>query len=71
MGDFSVRDSSWEKGLEYSSPTLTGQINNSNFIMLNDGSFTRIPDRSDQGQMATDLTFASADIADRVGWEVG
>ena len=35
--------------------------------MLNDGSFTRIPDRSDQGQTAIDLTFASADIADRVG----
>ena len=35
--------------------------------MLNDGSFTRIPDRSDQGQTAIDLTFAS----DGVGWEVG
>ena len=66
-GDFSVRDSSWEKGLEYSSPTLTGQINDGNFIVLNDGSFTRIPDRSDQGQTAIDLTFAS----DGVGWEVG
>ena len=70
-GDFSVRDSSWEKGFEYSRPMLTGQINDSNFIVLNDGSFTRIPDRSDLGQMATDLTFASADIADRAGWEVG
>ena len=70
-GDFNVRDSSWEKGFEYSSPTLTGQINESNFIVLNDGSFTRIPDRSDQGQTAIDLTFASADIADGVGWEVG
>ena len=70
-GDFNVRDSSWEKGFEYSSPTLTGQINDSNFIVLNDGSFTRIPDRSDQGQTAIDLTFASADIADGVGWEVG
>ena len=67
MGDFSVRDSSWEKGLEYSSPTLTGQINDSNFIVLNDGSFTRIPDRSDQGQTAIDLTFASADTADGAG----
>ena len=67
MGDFSVWDSSWEKGLEYSSPTLTGQINDGNFIVLNDGSFTRIPDRSDQGQTAIDLTFAS----DGVGWEVG
>ena len=66
-GDFSVRDSSWEKGLEYSSPTLTGQINDGNFIVLNDGSFTRIPDRSDQGQTAIDLTFAS----DGVGWELG
>ena len=71
MGDFNVRDSSWEKGFEYSSPTLTGQINDGNFIMLNDGSFTRIPDRSDQGQMDIDLTFASADIADGVGLEVG
>ena len=70
-GDFNVRDSSWEKGFEYCSPTLTGQINDSNFIVLHDGSFTRIPDRSDQGQMAIDLTFASADIADGVGWEVG
>ena len=70
-GDFNVRHSSWEKGFEYSSPMLTGQINDSNFIVLNDGSFTMIPDRLDQGQTATDLTFASADIADGVGWEVG
>ena len=70
-GDLNVRDSSWEKGFEYSSPTLTGQINYSNFIVLNDGSFTRIPDRPDQGQTAIDRTFASADIADGVGWEVG
>ena len=69
--DFNVRDSSWEKGFQYSSPTLTGQINDSNFIVLNDGSFTRIPDRSGQGQTAIDLTFTSADIADGVGWEVG
>jgi len=46
--DFNVRDSSWERDYESSSPTLTAQIDNSDFIVLNDGSFTRIPDRSDQ-----------------------
>ena len=67
MGDFNVWDSSWEKGFKYSSPTLTSQMNDSNFMVLNDGSFTRIPDRSDQSQLATGLTFASEDIADGVG----
>ena len=59
------------EGLQVLQPTLTGQINDSNFIVLNDGSFMRILDQSDQGLMDTDLTFTSADIADGVGWEVG
>ena len=46
-GDFNVRDSSWERDYESPSPSLTAQIDNSDFIVLNDGSFTRIPDRSD------------------------
>ena len=42
-----------------------------NFIVLNDGSFTRIPDRSDQSKTAIHLTLVSADIADEVGRDVG
>ena len=71
MGDFNVRDRCWERGWESSSPALTSQINDSCFVILNDGSSTRIPDRSDQRPSAIDLTFASADLAGGVGWEVG
>ena len=42
-GDFNVRDSSWERDNESSSPSLTAQTDNSDFIVLNDGSFIRIP----------------------------
>ena len=51
--------------------TVTSQINDNNFIVLNDGSFTRIPDRSDQSKTAIHLTLACAGIADGEGWEVG
>ncbi|MCB4763501.1 MAG: endonuclease/exonuclease/phosphatase family protein [Sulfurovum sp.] len=71
MGDFNVRDRCWERGWESSSPALTSQINDSCFAILNEGSSTRIPDRSDQRPSAIDLTFASADLAGGVGWEVG
>ena len=70
-GDFNVRDSSWERDYESSSPTLTAQIDNSDFIVLNDGSFTRIPDRSDQRPSAIDLTLVTPDTASGAEWEVG
>ena len=71
-GDFNVRDRCWERrGWESSSPALTSQINDSCFVILNDRSLTRIPDHSDQRPLAIDLTFASADLAGGVGWEVG
>ncbi len=70
-GDFNVRDSSWERDYESSSSTLTAQIDNSDFIVLNDGSFTRIPDRSDQRPSAIDLTLVTPDTASGAEWEVG
>ena len=39
--------------------------------MLNDGSFTRIPDRSDQRPSAIDLTLVTPDTASGAEWEVG
>ena len=70
-GDFNVRDSSWERDYESSSSTLTAQIDNSDFIVLNDGSFTRIPDCSDQRPSAIDLTLVTPDTASGAEWEVG
>ena len=70
-GDFNVRDSSWERDYESSSPSLTAQIDNSDFIMLNDRSFTRIPHRSDQRPSAIDLTLVTPDTASGAEWEVG
>ena len=67
MGDFNVRDRCRERGWESSSPVLTSQINDSCFVIINDGSSTRIPDREDQRPSAIDLTFASADVAGGVG----
>ena len=69
--DFNVRDSSWELDYESSSPTLTAQIDNSDFIVLNDRSFTRIPDRSDQRPSAIDLTLVTPYTASDAEWEVG
>ena len=66
-GDFNVRDSNWERDYESSSPTLTAQIDNSDFIVLNDGSFTR----SDQRPSAIDLTLVTPDTASGAEWEVG
>ena len=63
--------SSWERDYESSSPSLTAQIDNSDFIVLNDGSFTRIPDRSDQRPSAIDLTLLTPDTASSAEWEVG
>ena len=68
-GDFNVRDSSWERDYESSSPTR--QTDNSDFLVLNDGSFTRIPDRSDQRPSAIDLTLVTPDTASGAEWEVG
>ena len=68
-GDFNVRDSSWERDNESSSPSLTAQTDNSDFIVLNDGSFTRIPDPLDQRPSATDLTLVTPDTASGVKWE--
>ena len=70
-GDFNVRDSSWERDYESSSPSLTAQIDNSDFIVLNDRSFTRIPDRLDQRPSAIDLTLVTPDTASGAEWEVG
>ena len=39
--------------------------------MLNDGSFTSIPDRSDQRPSAIDLTLVTPDTASGAEWEVG
>jgi len=63
--------SSWERDYESSSPSLTAQIDNSDFIVLNDGSFTRIPVRSDQRPSAIDLTLVTLDTASSAEWEVG
>ena len=38
---------------------------------MNDGSFTRIPDRSNQRPSATDLTLVTPDTASGAEWEVG
>ena len=68
MAEFNGRDRCWELGWESSSPVLISQIKDSCFVILNDGSYTRIPGRSDQRPSAIDLTFASAG---GVGYEVG
>ena len=70
-GDFNVRNSSWERDYESSSPSLTAQIDNSDFIVLIDGSFIRIPDRSDQRPSAIDLALVTPDTASGAEWEVG
>ena len=71
-GDFNVRSELWEfdcpSGVEHA--RTRNKIIESDLVLLNDGTLTRIPDRSDQRGSALDLTLVTPDLAGRIGWKV-
>ena len=65
LGDFNCRHPSWDA--QGPSPSqgadeLLTAINNSNLVLLNDGSSTRYPDSPNQTTTAIDLTIASPNL---------
>ena len=70
-GDFNSRSVLWEEGCQCESATFRDRVMESDLVILNDGSFTRIPDRPDHNRTAIDLSLASPDLAGDAVWEVG
>ena len=69
-GDFNSRHHLWENNLNnVTSDNLEEEILNSNLIILNDGTPTRIPDNCKQMASAIDLTLVSAGI-EHTTWDV-
>ena len=72
MGDFNAHAPFWEKECSFvSSNRLIENIVDSKLYMLNDGSFTRIPDISTHRPTAIDLSFISPQVAVNTSWCVG
>lgn len=69
-GDFNAHSPFWEKKCELcSNNRFVENIVDSNLILLNDGSITRIPDISKHRATAIDLTLTSPEIAPLCSWE--
>ena len=58
VGDFNKHSTLWKDGYTGVEPRLSTEIALSDFILLNDGTVTRIPDRSDQRATAIDLALS-------------
>ena len=73
LGDFNTRSSLWEDDCPpcYECPGVRDKVTNSNLVVLNDGSMTRIPDRHQNRPSAIDLSFVSASLAGSCDWSTG
>lgn len=68
-GDFNVHHKSWDPGCDPSSGFHLAQtIADSDLIILNDGSITRISDTPARRSTAIDLTLASSKVAAQIDW---
>lgn len=70
-GDFNCRSILWEDECPFESALFRDKLVDSALVVLNDGSYTRIPDRADHRKTAIDLTLATPDVAGGAIWEVG
>jgi ribonuclease HI/exonuclease III len=69
VGDFNAHAPFWEHGCSVvSSNRLIENIVDSHLFLLNDGSYTRIPDISTQRPTAIDLSFISPTLAVNCTW---
>ena len=71
VGDFNQHSVLWEDGYTGREPKLGAGITGSDFVLLNDGTLTMVPDRSHQTGTATDLALVAPDLAGDVEWSVG
>ena len=72
-GDFNARHPTWERGLDSAQTggNLVDQaILDSDLVLLNDGTPTRLPDVATHSPTAIDLTLVSADLATDTYWTV-
>ena len=72
LGDFNAHHSMWEGvGTQTSrgGQWLYEHITESNLCLLNDGSFTHIPDRNDQQPSIIDLTLISSELFIDTDWQ--
>ena len=72
-GDFNAHHAMWGgTGTEArgGGAVLAENIENSNLVLLNDGSSTRLPDRADHAPSAIDLSLISPTLAPSTSWEV-
>ena len=72
-GDFNRHSNLWEDSCppQNEATQFRDKILDSDLIILNDGSPTRIPDRAQQRLTAVDLTLTTIDIIDQTQWTVG
>ena len=71
VGDFNQHSALWEDGYTGREPKLGAGITGSDFLLLNDGTLTRVPDRSHDRGTAIDLALVTPDLAGDVEWSVG
>ena len=69
VGDFNCRDALWEHGYPCTKVSHKLAIESGDLVLLNDGSFTRIPNVN-QSPSVVDLSFVSASLAGTVKWQV-
>ena len=72
VGDFNCHSQLWDD--RYGGPEPTQglmRLTESQLVLLNDGSITRLPDRQGDSPSAIDLSFASPELAADVDWAVG
>ena len=73
LGDFNAHHSYWNTNIVESKrggQKLYNCIIESSLTLLNDGSFTRIPDRVNDSSTALDLSFISANLAPACQWMI-
>lgn len=70
-GDFNAHSSLWDDNCIREDAGLRDQLINSDLVLLNDGTPTRIPDCSSHRLSAIDLTVATPNIASTTIWEIG
>jgi len=73
VGDFNERDALWEDGFEGNSRSgadLSSAIQESDLVLLNDGSVTRLPETAGHSASALDLALVSPDLAREAEWSV-
>ena len=73
VGDFNAHHNLWETGRPTACPggnLLSEQLQNINLCILNDGSVTRFPDKSQGNPSAIDLLMCSPNLFQSMAWNV-